>query len=345
MTDVHIPRNRSGGVFIDAKDVELHANDFNWTEKINQLSEKERSYVDAYISNCEKTLDMLDEVNQPAAVTDASPWEQHYSTNRHHFPLKNYIIHAFPILKNYLNSSAPQCRILECGCGTGSTLLPLMRYCTNENASFVGFDVSSTALNFFMKHPVAVEYLKCNRLRLFQFNFLCGCPKLSIDSSEDLENEKKRLRCDPLNTTLIGVMDAAFPSLSEKKFDVVLLVFVLSALPTLADMVNTLKQIRQVIKPDGFLLFRDYALPDNNFFRFIKKNDGELKGLFFEKGDHTTQFFFEEKFTKRLLKISGFNEHPDERLRLQYHCNRIVNRKNAKCMDKIFLNGIFCPCS
>ncbi|CCW71850.1 unnamed protein product [Phytomonas sp. Hart1] len=343
MKDVHIPRNRNGGIFIDAENVKLHSNDFDHTEKLNQLTDTERSHVDTYISNCEKALDSLNKINQPIALTETSPWEYHYSTNRHHFPLKNYIIHAFPILKPYLISNSKKCRILECGCGTGSTLLPLMRYCSNENASFVGFDVSSTALSFFLNHPIAEKYTKDNRLQLFKFDTSGNFPQSSIDSTQNSESQIKRPRSEQLKTTLIDAMGAAFPSSGDEKFDVVLLVFVLSALPTLSGMISTLKQIREVIKPDGFLLFRDYALPDHNFFRFIKNNNNELGELFFKKGDSTTQLFFEEKFTKRLMKASGFDEHLDEQFKLQYHCNRIINRKTGKFMDKVFLNGVFSP--
>lgn len=348
MSNIHIPKTRNGGTFTDAENVKLHSNDFEIEAKIEELSSEERRLVKCYQQLCHDVLSAKRQVGDTKSEKTVNvadkPWELHYGSNRHHFPLKNYIIHAFPVLVKYLNGDHPSPCILECGCGTGSTLLPLMRQCDSDTAIFAGFDISKSAIRYFSEHTIAANYLQKGRLFLFQFDMSTeGENSSNTHGSDGEESSVKKNRIEDSvykGVSLVTAINQQCPSLNDKKWDVVLLVFVLSALPSFSLMVAGLKQLRGVIKSDGLLLFRDYALPDHSFFRYTKKTNGVVSCPFI-KGDGTTQFFFERVFIKELFESAGFIECTEENQILQYHCNRIVNRKNGKRMDKIFLNGCF----
>ncbi|AYU78465.1 Methyltransferase domain containing protein, putative [Leishmania donovani] len=334
---IHVPRTRKGGTFRHSEDVELHANDFEWDEKVAELTIAERQLVDEYMSRCMAELsrtgswESLDEVPE-------KPWEMHFSATKHHFPLKNYIVHAFPLLRTVMGRRGSPAWILECGCGTGSTLLPIMRECTSPDVHFVGFDISPSALSHFRSHEIAQGYLQRNQLTLLPLAIGTSSCVTSADPTAPLA---KRQRIDENATLVVDALTAADKSLQHQKFDAILLVFVLSALPTVEKMLSTIKQLKNVLKQDGILLFRDYALPDHNFFRFLSKMDNKVGNIAFAKGDCTTQVFFYKEFAAKLFSAAGLVEVDDVPSNLTYHCNRIVNRKNGKKMDKIFINGTF----
>ncbi|KAF8289792.1 putative methyltransferase domain containing protein [Trypanosoma cruzi] len=329
-------RNCGGGKFSDPEEIQLHANDFSWEEKMEELSDDERRLVQNYLYNCKQKLLELNTksitVHLPTPACKADAWDSHYRTNKRHFPLKNYIILAFPLIKEMCSSSTQsKCLyILECGCGTGSTLLPLMRQ-FGENVHFIGFDVSDNAVSVLLDHPLSKEFIEGQRLTAFTHDILCARER-PVDGPE-----KSRVRKESG-----GLKSVILKKVSDctHGVDVVLLVFVISSLPSLESMVYALKEIAEVLKPNGVLLFRDYAVPDHNLFRFTRQGNEVVNDLAFRKGDGTLQMFFEANFIRKLFALAGFKEVDGHGL--QYHCNRIVNRKNSKKMDKVFINGAFC---
>ncbi|KPA78096.1 hypothetical protein ABB37_06289 [Leptomonas pyrrhocoris] len=334
---IHIPKTRNGGSFSNSKDVKLHANDFGWDTKMAELSESEKKLVEEYLSKC---ISDLSQVNSSLSSEEvpAKPWESHFLSSKHHFPLKNYVTHAFPLLRNFVKEADVEAWILECGCGTGSTLLPIMRECTNRNVHFVGFDISVSALTHFSDHEIAKGYIERQKLTLFPL----AIGSQSINAETELpDSAAKRQRLDNNEELVADTLAKVNKSRKNQKFDVVFLIFVLSALPSVNKMVLALKQLKQVMKPGGILFFRDYALPDHNFFRFLAKMDNKVGDVAFAKGDNTTQAFFHREFTTQLFAAAGFTEVDDADSKLTYHCNRIENRKNGKRMDKIFINGTF----
>ncbi|KAG5480085.1 hypothetical protein CUR178_06137 [Leishmania enriettii] len=333
----HIPITRSGGTFKFSKDVKLHANDFEWDAKVAELTASERILVDEYMRRCVAELSQVG-LSTSLDEVPAQPWETHFSASKHHFPLKNYIVHAFPLLRSVLDRRDSPAWILECGCGTGSTLLPIMRECSSSNIHFVGFDISPSALAHFKSHEIAQSYLQRNQLTLFPLAI--GTSTALVDE-DNIEPAVKRQRTHGDATLVVDALSAANKSLRNQRFDAILVVFVLSALPTVETMVAALEQLKRVLKQDGILFFRDYALPDHNFFRFVSKTNRRLDSIAFSKGDCTTQVFFHKEFTTALFASVGLVEVDDAASKLTYHCNHLVNRKNGKKMDKIFINGAF----
>ncbi|KAG5505640.1 hypothetical protein JKF63_04975 [Porcisia hertigi] len=334
---IHVPRTRGGGAFRHSKDVTLHGNDFEWEEKVAELTSNERTLLDEYLRKCLAELRLAGPPDVPEEVP-TTPWEMHFAASKHHFPLKNYIVHAFPLLQTILNRPEPTPWVLECGCGTGSTLLPIMRECTNTKIHFVGFDISSAALSHFKSNEIAQGYLQRNQLKLFPLA-IGSCS--STADADPIAPALKRQRTDEQTTLVVDALASLDKSLENQSFDAILLVFVLSALPTVEKMVLAIKQLKKALKQDGVLFFRDYALPDHNFFRFLSKLDNKIESVAFAKGDSTTQVFFHKQFATELFASAGLVEVEDPASKLTYHCNRIVNRKNGKKMDKIFINGTF----
>ena len=316
-----------------------------------------------------------------SASSSRDPWESHYVVNKGLFPVKNYIVHAFGDLvpdgfdfdaamkmhepddsvMDEVHQQSPSPRsadqadegaalkacanhqedhsaspvdspkgqqqhptriIMECGCGSGSTILPLMRLFPRDR--FVCYDVSKTA----------VQMLQNHRLRACAQNasiFVC-----------DIAGAV---------TSLEHAMSAHAPDVQKGSVDFVLLVFVLCALPTVGHMVSSLRQLRQWLHPtQGKLLLRDFAILDHNFFRYHTQGNAataESNGVCFRKGDGTQQSFFEMDYLVDLLALAGFVPclHGDGSRKVEYHCNRLVNRKNGKTMNKVFINGTFAPAS
>lgn len=334
---IHVPKTRGGGAFTDSKNVKLHANDFEWETKLSELSENERSLVAEYMQKCMDALRSGDRALDSSPIPP-KPWESHFSSSKHHFPIKNYIVHAFPLLRSIVAREDAPAWVLECGCGTGSTLLPIMRECGNASTHFVGFDISPSAIAHFGAHEIAQRYAAQDRLTLFPLAIGAS----SAESDAEVESPvRKRQRADGSIDLVAQALQQHAPPLTNQKFDAILLVFVLSALPTVEKMLLAVKQLRCVLKPDGVLLFRDYALADHNFFRFLSKTDNKVCDVAFPKGDTTTQVFFHKEFAAALFAAAGLVEVDSGDSKLMYHCNRIVNRKNGKRMDKIFVNGSF----
>lgn len=320
---------------------------------------------------------------------NSNDWEKHYQSNRRHFPVKNYIIHAFPELlpagrtldelcastfeeeegRLMRTGSEPTAAVtstdaepamtattvvdedrrveaaatssasssaatvvaprllIEAGCGTGSVVHPLMKLFPSD--CFICFDVSPTAVAMLAEHSFAKVHRDHQRLATF---------------AHDLS------RLDDSLTT--KVMDAvkSLPSLSTPcrvprnvcrvQAGVITLVFVLCAMPSLSHMRHVLAQLASYLNPEtGVLCFRDYGALDHNFFRFYRQKNELTESLMFQKGDGTTQFFFEKDITIALFELAGLV--PKSENSVVYHCNRLVNRKNGKRMDKVFLNGSF----
>ncbi|ORC89332.1 methyltransferase domain-containing protein [Trypanosoma theileri] len=330
-----IPKTRGGGTFSDPGTINLHGNDFSWEEKMEELSSDERKLVDEYLCRCQEEVRQLDLENLEFPITvcetEGNSWDSHYKVNKRHFPLKNYIVLAFPLLKSICSSqSQNECKyIVECGCGTGSTLLPLMRQ-FKDNIHFVGFDVSHSAVSTLLEHPIAREFTGQGSLTAFPYD-ISGVGTLSSDEPEKVRARKEYR---DLKGTLVEKVPGCNVGVNG-----VILVFVLSSLPSFKSMLYALKELGSVLKNDGLLFFRDYAVPDHNLFRFVKQSNPTTNSLSFCKGDGTLQMFFEINFTRELFRLAGFEEVDGQGL--QYHCNRIVNRKNGKKMDKVFINGTF----
>ena len=120
-------------------------------------------------------------------------------------------------------------RLLEIGCGTGSTVFPILEMNTSPSLMVYCCDLSTTAVQLVKDHP---QYAgkRC-------FSWVCD---------------------------VTGEWDAPFP---DNSLEVVTLIFVLSAISP-AKMQVVVKNIVRYLKPGGLVMFRDYGRFDLAQLRF-----------------------------------------------------------------------------
>jgi len=89
-----------------------------------------------------------------------------------------------------------------------------------------------------------------------------------------------------------------------------------------------LQNIRKVLKPDGYVLFRDYATGDLAQERFSCK-DQKISENFYVRGDGTRAFYFSDEYLIDLCTANGFDikEH-------SLCCKQVENRSREIIMNR-----------
>ncbi|PKI41351.1 hypothetical protein CRG98_038237 [Punica granatum] len=253
---------------------------------------------------------------------ESNAWRKFHS--RHYtgkfFKERRYLLKEFPELVSCGKGS----RVLEVGCGNGSTALPILR--GNENVTLYACDCSSEALEY------AREMVDASNVASFQHRFHPFVFDFSLSSFPDW------LFCSPCRKTSLG---QSFPSGVPSKetscclggLDFVTLIFTLSAIP-LHMMPSALMKCFSVLKPGGFLLFRDYGLFDMTMLRFeLDKRVGFCEYM---RSDGTRSYFFSLETVRDLFVRAGFIE-----VELDYCCIKSLNRKKGKSMRRVWVHGKF----
>lgn len=193
-------------------------------------------------------------------------WNQFYSNNTSNFFKDRKWLHQeFPILSKLTAKDAGPSTILEVGAGAGNTAFPILK--ANENA-----ELMIHACDFSKK---AVELIRANAA--YDVDHMQAC--VWDIASEDLP-----------------------PGVPESSVDVVLLVFIFSALgPKQWDA--AVRNVWKVLKPGGEVCFRDYGKGDLTQVRF--KKGRLLENNFYVRGDGTRVYFFEEDELKRIWGATG----------------------------------------
>ncbi|KAH9000437.1 methyltransferase [Lactarius akahatsu] len=176
----------------------------------------------------------------------AKHWDNFYKTNASNFFKNRKWLHLeFPELVAAAELSAGPRTVVEVGCGAGNAIFPLLEQNRNPELRIHAFDYSSHAI------------------KLVHHNTLYTSP--------------------PCGTITASVWDLSSasppPDLAPRSADILVLVFVLSALHP-SEWPQAISNIAQILKPGGLVLMRDYAgrLLDDNFYI---------------RGDGTRVYFFE----------------------------------------------------
>ncbi|XP_023633192.1 uncharacterized methyltransferase C3H7.11 isoform X2 [Capsella rubella] len=185
--------------------------------------------------------------------------------------------------------------ILEVGCGAGNTIFPLIA--TYPDIFVYACDFSPRAVELVKAHDEYTETRVCA--------FACDL------TGDDLDKH-----------------------ISPSSVDIVTMIFVLSAVSP-EKMSLVLQNIKKVLKPNGCILFRDYATGDLAQERFSGK-DQKISENFYVRGDGTRAFYFSNEFLETLFSEQGF-----EVEELDVCCKQVENRSRELVMNRRWVQATF----
>ncbi|CAJ1972912.1 unnamed protein product [Sphenostylis stenocarpa] len=185
--------------------------------------------------------------------------------------------------------------ILEVGCGAGNTIFPVIA--SNPDAFVYACDFSPRAVELVKTH----EDYKESHVSAFV------CDLTADDLSQEI-----------LPTSV----------------DIVTMIFMLSAVSP-EKMPLVLQNVRKVIKPNGYVLFRDYATGDLAQERFSTK-DQKISDNFYVRGDGTRAYYFSNEFLTNLFKENGFDVD-----KLHVYCKQVENRSRELIMNRRWVQAVF----
>ncbi|BBN18899.1 hypothetical protein MPTK1_8g06430 [Marchantia polymorpha subsp. ruderalis] len=268
-----------------------------------------------------------------------SAWE---AFHRNHskalfFKERRYLVKEFPELVDNPRAIS----VLEVGCGTGSSVAPILR--ANKNATCYGCDCSAAALD-------RAELLVAGQAGLLESQnkkfrpFLCdisvqsfpswlccsSCRATSLQScgpSQDDNGVNSR------STSAEQMQQSSEGSCCVGGVSIVMLIFTLSAIP-LERMRHVLAECAAVLRPGGHLLFRDYGLYDMTMLRFPSAQ--KLADRLYFRKDGTLSYFFSLEVVRELLTSVGLVEEE-----LQYACVQLVNRRKQVPMKRVWVHAKF----
>lgn len=189
-------------------------------------------------------------------------WNTFYKNNKtNFFKNRKWLAQEFPILDEVGKPDAGEAVLLEVGAGAGNSAFPILQNSKNPLLKIHACDFSKKA----------VELIRNNELYNTQ-NIQADV--WDVAASPDSEN---------------GGLP---PGLTEGSVDVVLMIFIFSALnPRQWD--QAVRNIWRVLKPGGQVLFRDYGRGDLAQVRF--KKGRWMEENFYVRGDGTRVYFFEKE--------------------------------------------------
>eukprot|EP00051_Salpingoeca_urceolata_P002868 m.53386 g.53386 ORF g.53386 m.53386 type:complete len:403 (-) comp12378_c0_seq2:88-1296(-) len=183
-------------------------------------------------------------------------------------------------------------RVLEVGCGAGNTVFPLLAADPDPGLFVYACDFAASAVDIVLNHN---QY---NPRRCHAFV------------------------CDIASTA---------PPLPEASLDVVVLIFVLSALKP-ETMPDAIARLARCLKPGGLLLFRDYGRYDLAQLRF--KGQRLLDENFYSRGDGTCVYFFTKDEIEDIAQSAGL-----EVVQTTVDRRLIVNRAKKLQMQRVWIQG------
>ncbi|XP_060205925.1 tRNA N(3)-methylcytidine methyltransferase trm141-like isoform X2 [Lycium barbarum] len=185
--------------------------------------------------------------------------------------------------------------VLEVGCGAGNTIFPLVT--TFPKLYIHACDFSPKAITLVKSH----ENYSAKKMNVF----VCDAAK------DDLSD----------NVTPFTV-------------DVVTLIFTLSAVSP-SKMASVLENCKQVLKPNGHILLRDYAVGDSAQVKLHDRNQMISENFYF-RGDGTCSFYFSEAYASTLFESAGFAI-----VDINTYCKEITNHSRNITMQRRWIRAIF----
>ncbi|EGO22485.1 hypothetical protein SERLADRAFT_350627, partial [Serpula lacrymans var. lacrymans S7.9] len=238
----------------------------------------------------------------------AKHWDNFYKTNADNFFRNRKWLHLeFPELLAVAEPEAGAITLCEIGCGAGNAAFPLLSANKNPNLTIRAYDFSSHAVKVVQNNPMYTSP-----------------PVGSIQAAVwDLSS-----------------LESLPPGVEAGSVDIVILVFVLSALHP-DEWGKAVANIHKMLKPGGLVLFRDYGRYDLTQLRF--KSGRLLDDNFYIRGDKTRVYFFEIDVHPNLLHpLAHCPPHPLFAIeQLGIDRRLLVNRKRQLKMYRVWMQGKF----
>ena len=188
-------------------------------------------------------------------------WNLFYKNNTDNFfKDRKWLRQEFPILDEVTQKDAGPKVVLEVGAGAGNTAFPLLANNKNEQFKLHACDYSKYAVKVMRESEHYNEkYMSAD-----------------VWDAAGVPNEEG---------------DSLPPGLTEGSVDVVIMIFIFSALaPDQWD--HAIRNVYRLLKPGGRVLFRDYGRGDLAQVRF--KKGRYMAENFYIRGDGTRVYFFEK---------------------------------------------------
>ncbi|KAH8423059.1 tRNA(Thr) (cytosine(32)-N(3))-methyltransferase [Aspergillus melleus] len=194
-------------------------------------------------------------------------WNLFYKNNTaNFFKDRKWLRQEFPVLADVTTAGAGRQVVLEVGAGAGNTAFPLLLNNANEELMVHACDFSKTA----------VQVMRDSE----HYN-----PKFMTADVWDVSAAPDENQ------------NGLPPGLTEGSVDVVILIFIFSALAP-NQWEQAIRNVYRVLKPGGRVLFRDYGRGDLAQVRFKK---GRYMGEnFYIRGDGTRVYFFDKEQLRRM---------------------------------------------
>ncbi|KAL7453273.1 hypothetical protein ACHAWC_004949 [Mediolabrus comicus] len=325
--------------------VEYYDNDFSFEEHQQESEQKLKSMPSSAETNDSDIIDD-DQCAELHPNMQAECWDGFHTNHStgNFFKPRRYIMKCFPcILDHYASddtskqivSSAGRKRlVLEVGCGSGSSCLPILRNCSESETTVLACDCSAVAVN------VCKSVVEKSTDEVISTNFgaFVSDPSLMSDETDtSFTQDVKAAHLQLLKETSTNNVDDIGLA------DIVLMVFVLSAVPP-KRVPRFIKQIYDATKPGGKICFRDYALFDLPMMRFKENHcvhstcsdsDGTRPRLY-ARGDGTLSRFFSLDTVKDIFESAGFIMEE-----LRYATVYNDNRKTGERLKRAFVHALF----
>ncbi|CAO3639987.1 unnamed protein product [Mucor hiemalis] len=162
--------------------------------------------------------------------------------------------------------------------------------------------------------------------------YACDFSKRAVDMVKSNENYDET-RCKAFVCDLTS--DKLTDNIPQNSLDLVSAIFVFSAIPP-EKMDIAIKNIYNVLKPGGLVIFRDYGVYDEAQIKFSKSSDKRLQENFYVRHDGTMSYFFSTEELQSRFEAEGF-----ETKECQYVYRETTNRSLEMRIDRIFVQGKF----
>ena len=191
-------------------------------------------------------------------------WDKFYSNNQaNFFKDRKWLVQEFPVLGEVTKVNYGPVNVLEVGAGAGNTAFPVLAMNQNPELKLHACDYSKKAIDIIRNQPAYTDQ---------------PTPVLQADV------------WDVAGSSLL-------PHLRPGSVDIIALVFIFSALSS-GQWAQAVRNIFNLLKPGGQVLFRDYGRGDLAQVRF--KKGRYLDENFYVRGDGTRVYFFEEEELRRI---------------------------------------------